>query len=160
MKIMEILMFRQTFLSPQVKRCAIITYTHGISELPNASRLRILGNGWERPKPHRMIAQPPAKIKALPIPEENSRKIEIKPPPPRHPPENQSQPRHPASPPPQTHTRTQIYRTQNIHQHNDSTKQHPTNTWSPNSEESYAELRLSWKKHRLQKIRVLYIRIR
>ena len=82
---MEILMFRQTFLSPQVKRCAIITYTHGISELPNASRLRILGNGWERPKPHRMIAQPPAKIKALPIPEENSRKIEIKPPPPRHP---------------------------------------------------------------------------
>ena len=33
MKIMEILMFRQTFLSPQVKRCAIITYTHGIYEL-------------------------------------------------------------------------------------------------------------------------------
>ena len=110
MKIMEILMFRQTFLSPQVKRCAIITYTHGISELPNASRLRILGNGWERPKPHRMIAQPPAKIKALPIPEENSRKIEIKPPPPRHPPENQSQPRYPASPPPgRKYTEHKIY---------------------------------------------------
>ena len=27
-------MFYQTFLSPQVKRCAIITYKHGIDELP------------------------------------------------------------------------------------------------------------------------------
>ena len=42
-------MFYQIFLSPQVKRCAIITYKHGIYELPhelqNDLRLRkILGN--------------------------------------------------------------------------------------------------------------------
>ena len=28
-------MLYQIFLSPQVKRCAIITYKHGIYELPN-----------------------------------------------------------------------------------------------------------------------------
>ena len=37
-------MFYQTFLSPQVKRCAIITYKHGVyelpHELPNDLRLR------------------------------------------------------------------------------------------------------------------------
>ena len=36
------------FLSPQAKRCTIITYKHGIHELPhellNNLRLRILGN--------------------------------------------------------------------------------------------------------------------
>ena len=41
-------MFYQIFLSPQVKQCAIITYKHGIyelpHELPNNLRLRILGN--------------------------------------------------------------------------------------------------------------------
>ena len=41
-------MFYQIFLSPQVKRCAIITYKHGIYELPhylpNDLKLRILGN--------------------------------------------------------------------------------------------------------------------
>ena len=41
-------MFYQIFLLPQVKRCAIITYKHGIyelpHELPNDLRLRILGN--------------------------------------------------------------------------------------------------------------------
>ena len=41
-------MFYQTFLSPQLKRCAIITYKHGIYELPhqllNDLKLRILGN--------------------------------------------------------------------------------------------------------------------
>ena len=37
-------MFYQIFLSPQVKRLAIITYKHGIYELPNDLRLRILGN--------------------------------------------------------------------------------------------------------------------
>ena len=41
-------MFYQTFLSPQVKSCAIITYKHGMYELPhqlpNDLRLRILGN--------------------------------------------------------------------------------------------------------------------
>ena len=38
----------QVFLSPQVKRCTIITYKHGTQELPhelwNDLRLRILGN--------------------------------------------------------------------------------------------------------------------
>ena len=38
----------QIFLSPQVKRCVIIIYKHGIyelpHELPNDVRLRILGN--------------------------------------------------------------------------------------------------------------------
>ena len=28
-------MFYQIFLSPQVKRCAIVTYKHGIYELPH-----------------------------------------------------------------------------------------------------------------------------
>ena len=41
-------MFYDTFLSPQVKQCGIITYKHGIyelpQELPNNLRLRILGN--------------------------------------------------------------------------------------------------------------------
>ena len=40
-------MFFQTSLSPQVKRCMIITYKHGTyelpHELPNDFRLRILG---------------------------------------------------------------------------------------------------------------------
>ena len=44
----DFLMFDQIFLSPHVKRCAIITYKHGIYELsddfPNDLRLRILGN--------------------------------------------------------------------------------------------------------------------
>ena len=38
-------MFYQTFLSPQMKQCTIITYKHGIykfpHELPNNFRLRI-----------------------------------------------------------------------------------------------------------------------
>ena len=41
-------MFYEIFLSPQVERCAIITYKHGIYELPhefsNNLRLKILGN--------------------------------------------------------------------------------------------------------------------
>ena len=41
-------MFYKIFLSPQVKRWAIITYKHGIYELPNELsndlRLRIMGN--------------------------------------------------------------------------------------------------------------------
>ena len=41
-------MFQKTFLSPQMKRCAIITYKHCISalphELPEDLRLRIEGN--------------------------------------------------------------------------------------------------------------------
>ena len=34
----------QIFLSPQVKRWAIVTSKHGIYELPNKLRLSILGN--------------------------------------------------------------------------------------------------------------------
>ena len=41
-------MYYQIFLAPQVKGCGIITYKHGIYELPydllNDLRLRILGN--------------------------------------------------------------------------------------------------------------------
>ena len=41
-------MLYQMFFSPEVKRCAIITYKYGIyelpHELPNDLRLRILGN--------------------------------------------------------------------------------------------------------------------
>ena len=46
--ILRHLMLYQIFLSPQVKRCAIINYKHGIYELPhefpNDLGLRILGN--------------------------------------------------------------------------------------------------------------------
>ena len=45
---LDFLMFYQIILSQQVKRWAIITYKHGIyqlpHELPNDLRLRILGN--------------------------------------------------------------------------------------------------------------------
>ena len=41
-------MFYQTFFSPQVKRCVIVTYKHGIyqfsHEMPNHLKLRTLGN--------------------------------------------------------------------------------------------------------------------
>ena len=44
----DFLMFCQIFFSSQVKRCAIITYEHGIyelpDELPNDLRFRILGD--------------------------------------------------------------------------------------------------------------------
>ena len=53
-------MFYQIFLSPQVRRCAIVTYKHGIYELPNDYRLRKLGNARKVSKPHGMIAQRPA----------------------------------------------------------------------------------------------------
>ena len=53
-------MFWQIFLSPQVKRYAIITYKHGIyelpHELPNDLRLRKLGNIRKVSKPQKMIA--------------------------------------------------------------------------------------------------------
>ena len=46
--ISDFLTFHQIFLSPQVKRCLIITYKHDIYELPHDLpsnlRLRILGN--------------------------------------------------------------------------------------------------------------------
>ena len=47
-KLQSFLMFYQSLFSPQVKRCAIITYKHDIyelpHELPNDLRHRILGN--------------------------------------------------------------------------------------------------------------------
>ena len=78
-------MFYQICLSPQVKRYAIITYKHGIYELPlelpSDLRLRIrrrgalaptqekkrhnlrkFGNIRKVPKPHRMIAQYPVSL--------------------------------------------------------------------------------------------------
>ena len=55
----DFLMFYQTFLSPQVKRCAIISYKHGMyklpQELPKNLRLRKLGNIRRVPKPHKII---------------------------------------------------------------------------------------------------------
>ena len=57
-------MFYQIFVSPQVKRCAITTYKHGIyklsHELPNHLKLKKLGNIRKLSIPHRMIAQRPA----------------------------------------------------------------------------------------------------
>ena len=57
-------MFYQIFLSPQAKRWAIISYKHGIydlpNELPNDLILRKLGNIRRMSKLHRMIAQCPA----------------------------------------------------------------------------------------------------
>ena len=54
-------MFYQIFLSPQVKRWVIITYKHGIYELPhellNNLRLRKLENISKVSKLHRMIVQ-------------------------------------------------------------------------------------------------------
>ena len=56
-------MFHQTFLSRQVKQCAIITYKHGIYKLPNDLRLKKLGNIRRVIKLHRMIAsQSPSQI--------------------------------------------------------------------------------------------------
>ena len=47
-------MFYQIFLSPQVKRWAIVTYKYGIyelpHELPNDLRLRILDHVYMRPE--------------------------------------------------------------------------------------------------------------
>ena len=53
----DFLMFYQIFLSPQVKRCTIITYKHGIymAERLKTSDLRKLGNIRKVSKLHRMI---------------------------------------------------------------------------------------------------------
>ena len=53
-------MFYQIFHPPQVKRWAIITYKHGIYELPNDLRFKIVGNYRKASKFHTMIAQYPA----------------------------------------------------------------------------------------------------
>ena len=55
-------MFQQIFLSPQMKRCAIITYKHGmyelLNELPNDLRLNLRKSENIRKvsKLHRLIA--------------------------------------------------------------------------------------------------------
>ena len=78
-------MFYQIFLSPQVKRCAIITYEYGIYKLPN-ELLNDLGLGKlenirkvsKTPQNDTPMRSPPAKIKILSILRKNSWKIEIK----------------------------------------------------------------------------------
>ena len=59
-------MFYQILLSQQVKRWAVITYEHGISELPdellNDLQLRKLGNIRKVSKPHRIISQCPVSL--------------------------------------------------------------------------------------------------
>ena len=55
-------MFYQIFFSPQVKRCAIITYKHGVyelpHELPNYVRFRILGSHCPRQVPAALALAP------------------------------------------------------------------------------------------------------
>ena len=63
----DFLMFYQIFLSPKVKRCAIITYKHGIYELPQ-----------ELPNDLRLENMKISKMKILSILAKNSLKIEIK----------------------------------------------------------------------------------
>ena len=78
----DFLRFSQTFLSLQVKKCAIITYKDGLyelpKELPNDVRIRKLENIRKVFKLHKMIALFPAKIKILLIIAKNSWKTEIK----------------------------------------------------------------------------------
>ena len=50
----DFLMFHQIFLSPKVKRCAIITYKHGMYELPHKLPKHLRPR--KVPKPHRMMA--------------------------------------------------------------------------------------------------------
>ena len=75
-------MIYQIFLSPQVKRYAIIIYKHGIYELPhelsNALILRTLGNYEISGKSLNAIGSLPAKMKILLILPKDSWKIEIK----------------------------------------------------------------------------------
>ena len=70
-------MFYQIFRSPQVKRCAIITYEHGMyvlpHELPNDVRLRILENceipgKYQNPIEWRPAPRPLPKTEIPPIP--------------------------------------------------------------------------------------------
>ena len=62
-------MFYQLFFSPQVKRCAIITYKHGIyvlrHELPNDVRLRKYQGSLNTSKNDSLVPSLSAKIKIL-----------------------------------------------------------------------------------------------
>ena len=55
-------MFYQILLSPQVERCAIITYKHGIYALPHEfpNELRLGISGWELGKPWPIFVPPVA----------------------------------------------------------------------------------------------------
>ena len=59
-------MFYQIFLSPQVKRCVIITYMHGMYELRdklrNDFRPKKIGSFRKVSNPHRMKGQRPAPL--------------------------------------------------------------------------------------------------
>ena len=77
----NILMFYQIFLSSQFKQCAIITYKHGIYELPNDWRFRILRNYEILGKCLNLIEWEPSlppKMKILWIVAKKSWKIAIK----------------------------------------------------------------------------------
>ena len=71
-------MFYQILLSPQVKRCVIVTYKYGICELshelPNDLRLRIVSTSKNGSPVPSLLAN----MEVLLILEENSSKIEIK----------------------------------------------------------------------------------
>ena len=77
-------MFYQMFLSTQVKQNVIISIKHGIydlpQELPNDSRLRIIGNIREISNLHRsQVPNLPHILKILSILAKRSLKIEIEP---------------------------------------------------------------------------------
>ena len=80
-------MFYHIFLSPQVKRWAIITYKHGIYDLPHElpSDLRITSQEIRKyqesvvtPQNDSLVPSPPAKMKILLILAKNSGKREMK----------------------------------------------------------------------------------
>ena len=65
-------MFYRIFFPPQVKRCAITTYKHGmyesLRELPNDLRLTKVGNNRKVSKLHKIIAQYPAPMPSESLP--------------------------------------------------------------------------------------------
>ena len=60
-------MFYQIFFSPQVKRCAIITYQYGMYELTHElpNDLRFTQESLKTPQNNRPVPSPPAKMKIL-----------------------------------------------------------------------------------------------
>ena len=80
-------MFYHIFLSPQVKRWAVITYKHGIYKLPHElpSDLRVTSQEIRKYQESVLTSQndslapsPPAKMKILLILAKNSGKTEMK----------------------------------------------------------------------------------
>ena len=74
------LIFYQIFLSPQVKRCAIITYKHGRYELPHElpNDLGKVGNIRKRSRLHSLVPSLPTKMKLLLILGKKYQKIATK----------------------------------------------------------------------------------